>query len=177
MIRATCSGCRGSSTRTRRARNSSQRRTARFGRNRRNGRRGLRRVRAVRLADSPDPVSWATVGLTAPSITRRTRRLDRGWYEVIEAVWRKALREVRVAAEQAQPEGVYSVGDTYVFGYFRGGKPPITSKTSAPPPKSAPDRLVHLSRTLRESLLADETLLPDVAGRILTDAERFRSAP
>jgi hypothetical protein len=79
-------------------------------------------VRAVRLADSPDPASWATAGLTAPSITRRTRRPDRGWYEVIEAVWRKALREVRVAAEQAQPEGVYSVGDTYVFGYFRGGQ-------------------------------------------------------
>jgi hypothetical protein len=131
----------------------------------------------VRLADSPDPVRWATAGLTAPSITRRTRRLDRGCYEAIEAAWRKVLREVRVAEKQAQPEGVYSVGDTYVFGYFRGGKPPVTGKTSAPRPKSAPDRLVHLSRTIREYLLADETSLPEVAGRILTDAEWFRSAP
>jgi hypothetical protein len=84
---------------------------------------------------------------------------------------------VRVAEPHEPIEGVHWIGDTYVFGSLRRGGPAITGKTSAPPPGSAPDRLVGLSHALREYVLADEPVLPDVAARVRTEAEWFHAIP
>ena len=84
--------------------------------------------------------------------------------------WLKMLRRARPFHSEFSP----CDGETYVFGCKRHGL--MTAETWSPGPNTAPGRLVKLSETLREYVLADAALRPGMEGRVREEAQWFEAA-